>query len=44
MQQNVKVLRERDSDINADSTEFTLKHFGSKDSHKLMIEPDVLND
>lgn len=44
MQQNVKSLRERSSDINANSTEFTLKHFGSQDSHKLMIEPDVLND
>jgi hypothetical protein len=29
MQQNVKSLRERSSDINANSTEFTLKHFGS---------------
>lgn len=44
IQQNIKVFRERDSDINANSTDFTLKHFGSKDNNKLMVEPDVLND
>lgn len=44
IQQNIKLLRERDSDINANSTDFTLKHFSSKDSNKLMVEPDVLND